>query len=134
MQAAAGGGHLDVVKLLLDYGANVNEGPASTDWRAASGGGGGGGAVEGGFCDAVGLLLGRGTDANTAATSDGLTVVRMAAAYGRYEVVKLLLENGAGFGAGATSEDFLIAALRDRDTRRRLGLSKHWYYGWSIFD
>lgn len=28
-----------------------------------------------------------------------------------HEVVKLLLDNGAGFDAGAASEDFLTAAL-----------------------
>lgn len=77
VQAAAGGGHLDVVKPLLDYGANVNEGPASTDGRTALGA-----AAQGGFCDVVGLLLDREADANAAATSDGLTAVRMAAAYG----------------------------------------------------
>lgn len=129
MQAAAGGGHLDVAKLLLDHEADVNEGPASTDGRIALGA-----AVEGGFCDIVGLLLDNGADANAAVISDRLTAVRVAAAYGHHEVGKLLLDNGAGFGAGAASEDFLTAALRDRDTRRRLEHSKHWYYGLSLFD
>lgn len=77
----------------------------------------------------VKLLLDRGADVNAAAISDGPTAVRVAAACGHQDVVELLLNNGAGFG-----DDFPTAALRDRDTRRRVEGSNHWYRGWSIFD
>ena len=73
LQAASGGGHLEVVERLLAAGADVNAAAAfdggPTALQAAS---------EGGYLDVVERLLAAGADANAAAAGSGLTALQAA--------------------------------------------------------
>jgi len=81
------GGHLEVVKLLLEHGAdpNVKNRDGKTPLHNA--------ASEG-HLEVVKLLLERGADPNVK-DDDGNTPLHNAAWRGHLEVVKLLLEHGA---------------------------------------
>ncbi|KAJ3273893.1 hypothetical protein HK104_004210 [Borealophlyctis nickersoniae] len=93
---AAGEGHLDIVKLLLDqrvYFHPVHIGDALGE------------AARGGHVDVVKLLLDRGVDVQ----EDGGNALRWAAGGGHLDVVKLLVDQGAHFFHG---DDALGPAAR----------------------
>ena len=82
-------GHEDVVKLLLDKGAEVDA-KHSTDGRTAMWF-----ASQEGHAEVVKLLLEKGAEVNTKRTTTGATSLLLASKNGHIEVVKLLLEKGA---------------------------------------
>jgi ankyrin repeat protein len=82
LSSAAAAGHPEIVRMLLDAGADVNADSGAALTAAA------------GHAEIVRLLLDRGADVN-ARRSDGLTPLMSAAGAGRVETVKLLLERGA---------------------------------------
>ncbi|CAK9064067.1 unnamed protein product [Durusdinium trenchii] len=106
LTAAAEHGHLEVVCLLLEAGADKNaagEFFGGTALRAAA---------TRGHLEVVRLLLRAGADKN-AATTDGETALMRAAHNGHLEVVRLLLEAGAGKNAANTNgETALIGAAK----------------------
>ncbi|KAJ3281701.1 hypothetical protein HK104_011321, partial [Borealophlyctis nickersoniae] len=78
---AADGGHLDIVKLLLDEGVDLH---AHCDEALSA-------AAENGHLEVVSLLLERGVDLH----ARGDEAFRVAASWGHVEVVRLFLGNGA---------------------------------------
>ena len=88
---AAEDGHVEVVRLLLEHGADINA-PSkygSTAWNFAA---------WGGHVEVVRLLLEHGADIN-AQNDDGTTALMSAASGGRVEVMRFLLEHGADINA-----------------------------------
>ena len=83
---AANSGHVDIVKLLLDKGADVNEKEVNTGitalWIAS----------QNGHADVVKLLLDKGADINVKRIDTETTALWMASQNGHTEVVKLLLD------------------------------------------
>ena len=77
-------GDIDVVKALLDQGANVNTG----EWTALMW------AAWGGQGDTIEILLDRGADMN-AKDQKGLTALGLALKEKQTDVVELLREHGA---------------------------------------
>ncbi|KAL7947111.1 ankyrin repeat protein [Trichoderma barbatum] len=91
LQAASERGHLSIVKLLLELGAEVNAPPSPiagrTALQAASGGG---------FGAIVQLLLQNGAQVNAAsARYKGITALQGACLQSNREIVELLLKSGA---------------------------------------
>ncbi len=119
---AAGRGHTDAVKLLLDKGADVNAGDqwGQTALMIAAGTG---------RLEMVRLLLATGAEVNTQ-SKKGNTALMYAAGDGHSQVVQLLLENGANVhvknGEGWTAEMFAaddghtatVKLLTERDINR----------------
>ena len=99
LMAASGHGHLEVVKLLLEKGADVNakNNDGYTALMAAS--------LEG-HPEVMKLLLEEGADVN-AKEGRGISVLMSASTRGRAEVVKLLLKKGAD--VNAKNDDNLTA-------------------------
>ncbi|KAF4485947.1 Ankyrin-1 [Colletotrichum fructicola Nara gc5] len=87
LNAASENGHLDVVKLLLDKGADITV-PNSDGWTPLNT------ASDNGHLDVVKLLLAKGADI-TVPNSDGWTPLNAASDSGHLEVVKLLFAKGA---------------------------------------
>ncbi|RKK66726.1 hypothetical protein BFJ69_g15146 [Fusarium oxysporum] len=87
LMAAVGKGHVEVVKLLLDKGADVNI-PDKDGWTPVFS------ASWNGYVEVVKLLLDKGADVNIP-DKNGWTPVSAASANGHVEVVKLLLDKGA---------------------------------------
>jgi ankyrin repeat protein len=86
---AAQEGHTEIVDLLLDAGGNVNFADAGGFTPLKQ-------AVGESHVDTAEHLLLRGADINHRGTSDGgCTVLHTAAAFGRVECIRLLLEYGA---------------------------------------
>jgi ankyrin repeat protein len=81
-------GHIEIVKLLLDYGADLSITHAETGWTPL------GFAVSEGHIETVKLLLDYGADPDIADT-DSWTPLLNASSEGHVEIVKLLLDNGA---------------------------------------
>ncbi|VUC25161.1 unnamed protein product [Clonostachys rosea] len=90
LQAAAGGGHLEVVNRLLDSGADVN---AAAALRSAAGGG---------HLEVVNRLLDAEARVNIVSSArGGLTALQAAAAHGHLEVVNRLLDATADINPAA---------------------------------
>gem|GEM_PF-1021333 len=98
---AAINGHLEILKMLLHIGRNVNyaDSQGGTILMAA---------CEGGDYDTVQFLLDNGANVK-ARNRYGTTALMWAARYGRKEIVKLLLEKGADVNAEAEVEDQPLA-------------------------
>jgi len=97
LHRAAASGNSTMVRLLLDFGANI-EAPtrksAATPLVLAA---------QDGHCEVVRLLLSRGARIAAATSGDGSTALHMAANGGHYEVLKQLLD--AGQRNAATKEE-----------------------------
>ena len=91
MWGASTGGHVEVLKLLLDSGGGVNVISNSGETTLFA-------AAEGGQVAAIKLLLGRGADTSKADTG-GRTPVFIASARGQSEAVHVLLKAGADANA-----------------------------------
>lgn len=84
------GGHMDVVRILLDNGANVRQ-KKKDGWTALMG------ACREGHKDVVELLLEKGANVGQA-QDDGWTALLAACQKGDLGVVKMLLDKGADMG------------------------------------
>lgn len=101
LQAASERGHLNIVKLLLDRGAEVNAPPSPVAGRTALQA-----AARGGFGAIVHLLLSLGAQANApSARYKGITALQGACLQGNLEIVELLLRSGADVQASGGGFD-----------------------------
>ncbi|CAH0047285.1 unnamed protein product [Clonostachys solani] len=91
INVAADGGHLEVVRLLVEKGADLTI-AQTAGWTPIHS------AVTGGYDDVVELLVRSGADITTA-DSDGWTLLHKAAKNGNIELAKLLMSNGADAAA-----------------------------------
>jgi ankyrin repeat protein len=91
VQAAAAGGHMEIVQLLVDSGADVNTqgGLYGSAVQAAA---------AGGHMEIVQLLVDSGADVNTQGGYRG-SAVQAAAERGHMEIVQLLVDSGADVNA-----------------------------------
>ncbi|KAJ5461898.1 Endochitinase B1 [Penicillium daleae] len=88
-------GYLEVIRLLLNSGADINAPPGEVCGRTALQA-----AVERGYLDIIQLLLSAGADINAhPAAANGMTALQAAAKRGNLELVKLLLSSGADVNA-----------------------------------
>ena len=94
---AAERGRTEVVKLLLEKGADVNVKQIGTGATALIM------ASQGGHTEVVKLLLEKGADVN-AKDNNGITALLIASSKGRTEVVKLLLGKGADVNVKTTND------------------------------
>ena len=119
MWGAAFGGHVEVLKLLLDCGGDVNKvsNTGQTPLYAAA---------EEGHVAVIKLLLGRGAGVNKADTS-GKTPVYIASARGKAEAAHVLLKAGADARV-ATHGGYtaLLAAARNGDLDVVRVLAERW--------
>jgi len=98
-------GYTEIVKLLLDKGADVNvkeipDGITALMW-----------ASQGGYTEIFKLLLEKGADVN-AKRKDDRTVLWIASWYGHIDIVKLLVDNGVDVNVNSDGIDALWWALR----------------------
>lgn len=101
LQAASERGHLTIVKLLLDRGAEVNAPPSPVAGRTALQA-----AARGGFGAIVQLLLSLGAQVNApSARYKGITALQGACLQGNSEIVELLLRSGADVHASGGGYD-----------------------------
>ncbi len=108
---AADGGHADIVRLLIERGADVNAHHPRYRWYPLHE------AANQGHADVAALLLDHGAEVNPA-NHDALTPLLMAAAEGRRDVVVLLIERGAPIDQAGTGRWTLLheaAARGDAD-------------------
>ena len=93
--------HLDIVRALLDRGADVN---ADTPLVVAS---------FGGHLDIVRALLDKGADVNAKDSRDGGTALMAASAQGHLDVVQALLEKGADVNAKGNDGTTALSVAKD---------------------
>ncbi|KAL2876056.1 hypothetical protein SGCOL_008760 [Colletotrichum sp. CLE4] len=107
LTAAAYDGTLDIVRLLLDRGADVD---APNGWAIQA-------AAAEGHYDVVKELLDRGADVNDLTTNENFpqgTALQVACESGKVEIVTLLLERGANpdLGTGEDTCPIIAAAMK----------------------
>ncbi|KAH0499817.1 hypothetical protein TgHK011_006983 [Trichoderma gracile] len=120
LQAAAERGHLNIVKLLLQLGAEVNAPPSPSAGRTALQA-----AAGGGFGAIVQLLLEHGAHVNAAAARyKGFTALQGACLQGRLELVDLLLGAGADVQASGGGYDGDATALHAAAERGHVNIVK----------
>jgi ankyrin repeat protein len=105
---AASRGHFEVVKLLLEKGANVNakqpdDGRTALIW-----------AAETGHSEVIRLLLEKGADVNAKQMRFDFTALMEASMRGDAESVKLLLEKGADVNAKDYSGNTALGMAKQR--------------------
>jgi len=95
LHAAAGGGHTEIVRMLLDHHADVNVISTSKGISALHA------AAGGGHTEIVRMLLDHHVDVNVVSTGSdaGYTALHYAARQGQTQTVKLLLVNEADVNA-----------------------------------
>ncbi|KAH8680661.1 hypothetical protein BX600DRAFT_391706 [Xylariales sp. PMI_506] len=106
LTAAAYDGRLDILRLLLDAGANVN---SPDGWAIQT-------AAAEGHIEIVQELLARNADVNALTTNENFpsgTALQAATEYGRQEIVEILLKHDAdpNLGGGEDAPPVLAAAL-----------------------
>ena len=111
---ASSGGDIDMVKQLLDAGADVNAKDDLTEMTPLFD------AVSSGKKEVAALLIDKGADVN-GKIAMGFTSLHNAAGSGRYEIVELLIEKGADVNEkndfGITPLDMAeVSASRDEET------------------
>ena len=115
---AADEGHLEVVRFLVESGANKDQGTAddgSTPLLIAA---------QNGHLRIVRFLVGSGANKDQVRTDDGAAPLIMAAKNGHLEVVRFLVESGANKDQGRqTMEQRLFSLLLSGGT---LKLSEFW--------
>ncbi|KAJ5910121.1 hypothetical protein N7504_004764 [Penicillium tannophilum] len=99
LQAAAGRGHLEIVKTLIQAKAEVNAAPAENDGRTALQA-----AAEGGHLEVMKILIEAKANVN-AADRDGRTALQAAAGRGHLEIVKTLIQAKADVNAAPAGYD-----------------------------
>ncbi len=109
-------GHSDVVRLLLEHGANMSLSD-DNDWTPLDR------ACEQGFPNIVRLLLDHGAEVNDW-DEGGRTPLHVACLYGRSDVVRLLLEKGADVNAksmtGWSALDYTLDLPPDEPSREEI--------------
>lgn len=105
LTAAANDGTINIIKMLLDKGANINS-PAGWPLQAA--------ATQGHIA-VIQEFIARGADINAMTTNEGYqggTALQVACRFGQTEIVRLLLEHGAdpNLGAGGWACPLVAAA------------------------
>ncbi|KAJ7459000.1 ankyrin repeat-containing domain protein [Mycena latifolia] len=112
LQCASKEGHTEIVRLLLEKGANFNAGDDDSPLQLAS---------EAGHTEIVRLLLDKGADVNV---GDDESPLHLASEEGHTEIVHLLLEKGADFNAGNDYTPLLLASGNGHTEIVRLLLKK----------
>ncbi|MCL2325760.1 MAG: ankyrin repeat domain-containing protein [Proteobacteria bacterium] len=127
---AAGSGHAEMVRFLLENGADVKA--ADELGKTALHG-----AADQGYLDIVKMLVEKGADVNAySKVSNGLTPLQYAAGRGSMETVEYLLENGAkvAFGDSPERSFVLVSAAQNghaavfKYLASRLGVELDWQY------
>jgi hypothetical protein len=106
-------GHRDVVRALLNKGANVNVKTAGTDSTPLMI------ASACNYYEIVRALLDKGADVD-AKTNKGFTALMMASENGHLDVVQALLENGADVYAKSNNDMTALSAASDSRVRELL--------------
>jgi len=115
LHRAANTGQIDVVKDLLDKGADVNEWYGFTPLMSAS---------ASGQIDVLKLLIARGANVNTMDTR-GASALGYAASSGNTDTMKLLIDHGANIEKAAIGLEQLAASISDNPSavaRYRMGV------------
>ena len=109
LMKASAKGKLEVVRELIDKGANVNAVKTKNGMTALML------ASEEGHLEIVRLLIEKGANVNAAKTTDGWTALMAASQNGHLEIVKEMCERGANVNAARTSDGWtaLMAASQN---------------------
>lgn len=105
---ASEGGHIDIVKFLLDEGADVNAKRTKDGTTVLME------TAEEGHTDVVKLLLERGAKVNVKRTKDGITALMEAADKCHADIIRLLLDKNAEVNA-KTTDDGTTALMEASD-------------------
>ncbi len=116
LQRAAGGNHIDLTKVLIDLGANVNQkdkaGRTALHWAAIAG-----------HQEPIKILLQHGADYNIA-NSSGSTCLINAVENGKLEVVTVLLDHHVKVGAGEAKGEKLNMDAKDESGKTAMDWAK----------
>ncbi len=105
---AAGSGNSEIVKLLVEHGANVNEQPEGEETALMV-------STVHGYADIAKLLLAAGANVN-ARDKSGATALTDAARKGQTEIVHLLIEHGADVNVRLADDNTALSWARVRGT------------------